>query len=120
MSEIGQLLKSAERSAENAATGAFVFWILLLVVALGVSCWMFNDAESRGKNGIAAFLVTSFAAYYGISAIVIVVGTWILLRPDLAQRGGGSSESDLPDKLPSGMEIRLTSDEFLQDLAEDE
>ena len=120
MPEMGQLFKSVETSAENAATSALVLWIVLLVVALGVGCWMFTDAESRGKNGVAAFLVTFFAAFYGISAIVIVVGTWILLRPDLAKRGGSSSESDLPDKLPSGIDIKPTSEEFLEDLAGDD
>ena len=115
MTEISQLLQNVDIAGEKARASALLLTILVGVVALGAASWMFRDAERCGKNGIAAFLVTFFAAAYGFSAIVIVVCTWIFLRPDLT-RSSRSALSDLPAKFPSGIDVKLTS----EDLAEDQ
>lgn len=108
-----QEFQQAQSSAHALAQIAFFLWIAVIVLAIGVAIWMFVDAEARGKSGIAAAMVTIGSAFYGLPAIVVVVGSWMLLRP--AKKHEGSKP--LPDKLPSDLVSGPSSEEFLGTLA---
>jgi len=108
-----------QRSAETVVSLATGLWALGFLVAVVVAVWMYRDAQRRGKSGFAAALIAFLSASYGIPLTLIVLGTWILFRPEKTQLFGSGSENDLPSELPSGIVAGPSPSEFLERL-EDE
>ncbi len=108
-----------QSSAETIVSFATALWVLGFLVAVVVAVWMFKDAQTRGKSGFAAALIAFLSAFYGIPLTLIVLGTWIIFRPEKSQRHGSGYENDLPSKLPSGIVAAPSPSEFLEGL-EDE
>jgi hypothetical protein len=109
-------LHNTQSSLQALAGLAIAVLILRMLVAIVAAAWMFKEAESRGKNGIAAALIALLSAFYGIPCTVIVVCAWILFRPDVTRRE--ISGNRLPEQLPAGIEAAPSSEEFLERLKE--
>jgi hypothetical protein len=90
--------------------------ILRIVAAILAAIWIFRDAESRGKSGMAAALLALLSGFYGLPLTVMVLCAWVLIRPERTRRG--VSEERLPDKLSPEIQAAPSSEEFLEELQE--
>jgi ABC-type Fe3+ transport system permease subunit len=118
MPTFNQNSSQVQQAAETAVVGAIILFVVGVVLAVAVAVWMYKDAESRGKNGIAAALMPLLSALYGIAAVLFVLCAWIVFRPDRRHQGAAKGSSDLPSKLPGNLVAVPSSEEFLQDLEE--
>ena len=100
-------------------------WIVHLLVALIAAAWIHRDARARGKSAwAAALLIFTSTLGYGLGMTIIVICTWILVRPgvDASYRKRSESvavlttEQQLPNELPAGIVAAPSPDEYLKDL----
>ena len=108
----------ALQAAETAAVFAMALFVLGVFLVTAVAVWMFKDAESRGKNGIAAASMPLLSACYGILPVIFVLCAWIVFRPDRRHQGAAKVNSSLPGNLPGNLVAALSSEEYLKDLEE--
>ena len=78
---------------QQATQMAFVIWLVLFAFAFAIAIWIFRDAESRGKNGIAASVMVLAAGFVNFAFAICVVCAWILLRPQKHRQGDGDTRS---------------------------
>jgi len=50
------------------------FWVVMLIIWIGIGVWMYRDAEKRGKSG-ALWLIIGLL--FGIIGLII----WLIVRP---------------------------------------
>jgi cytochrome bd-type quinol oxidase subunit 2 len=93
-------------------------WVAASLVAIGLAFWIYKDAESRGKNGAAAALIVLLSVFFYPPFAIIVLCTWILLRPENTPRRAANLGQHLPDTLPSEIVATAASTEFLKHLEE--
>lgn len=105
-------LQQAQSSAQTLAMVAFCIWIGYLVIAVGVCVWLYRDAEERGKNGVGAAMIGGGSAFIGWPALVVAIGSWILLRPNKRPQ----SQDTQPTSIPDDLQAAPSSEEFLQEL----
>jgi len=100
-------------------------WIVHLLVALIAARWIYRDAQARGKSAwAAAILMIVSTLGYGLGMTIMVICTWILIRPsvDASRRNFQdaidilTSGQQLPNELPSGVVPAPSPAEFLKDL----
>jgi len=104
--------------AHAMADFAVAIWVVAFLVAIVAAVWIFRDAVARGKSGFAAALIALLSVFYGIPFTLIVVCTWILIRPDKISRRPGEVQDPLPETLPPGIVGAATPEEFLGGLEE--
>jgi ABC-type dipeptide/oligopeptide/nickel transport system permease component len=119
MNNFGQNVPEMQRSVQTMFELTVFLWVVALVVAIVVAVWIYKDAEARGKNGVAAALIALLSIFFNPPFFtIIVLCTWILLRPEKTRRGAANSGQHLPEKLPSDIVATPTSTEFLKGLEE--
>ena len=116
MPEFGPNMPDLRSTDETLAVIGLVFLVLGVLFTIALAVWLFRDAESRGKSGIAAALIALISAFYGMPLTVMVVCAWVLFRPERIRRG--PVEESLPEQLPSGIQAAPSSEEFLEGLQE--
>ena len=109
-----------QRAAESTAQLAFAIWVVLLVAAVAVAVWIYQDAEKRGKTGLAAAILVIASALQSFLLMVCVLCAWILARPEKLPLNYGKPKNDLPSNLPPGIVAEKPVEETLSDLESDE
>lgn len=116
MNEIRQQIREAERNAQAMAELAIGLWALAILVAVAGAIWIFRDAEARGKNGIAAGIITLTSVFYGVPLTVMVLCAWVIVRPAKTRVELKTMNRQLPVKLPADLVAASDSGQFPQDL----
>lgn len=93
-----------------------LFSLVRIAAAIFAAIWIFRDADSRGKHGMAASLLVLLSALYGLPPLAMVLCAWLLFRPKRIRRG--AAEERLPDKLSPEIRAAPSSEEFLEELQE--
>ena len=119
MDDFGQNFPEMQRSVQTMFELTIFLWVAALLVAIVVAIWIYKDADARGKNGVAAALIALLSIFFNPPFFtIIVLCTWILLRPEKTRRRAADSEQHLPEKLSSDIVAAPTSTEFLKELEE--
>jgi len=119
MNNFGQNVPETHRAVQTMFDLIVFLWVAASLVAIVAAVWIYKDAEARGKNGAAAALIALLSIFFNPPFFtIIVLCTWILLRPEKTRRGAANSEQHLPEKLPSDIVAAPTSTEFLKGLEE--
>ena len=115
-------MQRAQIASRDDTTTVIIFYLLVALIA---TVWIFRDAWARGKSGCAAAMIVIVATFWsGIGLLIIVICTWILIRPsvDASHRNFQdaidilTSGQQLPNELPSGVVPAPSPDEYLKDL----
>jgi len=115
-------MQRAQIASRDDTTTVIIFYLLVALIA---TVWIFRDARARGKSGCAAAMIVIVATFWsGIGLLIIVICTWILIRPsvDASRRNFQdaidilTSGQQLPNELPSGVVPAPSPDEYLKDL----
>ena len=125
MSGFDQGVLEFQRTQNNASGIVVTVWIVHLLVALIAASWIHRDARARGKSGwAAAILMIVSTLGYGPGMTIMVICTWILIRPsiDASRRKLQdaidvlTSGQQLPNELSSGIVAAPSPNEYLKDL----
>ena len=125
MSGFDQGVLEFQRTQNNASGIVVTVWIVHLLVALIAASWIHRDARARGKSGwAAAILMIVSTLGYGLGMTIMVICTWILIRPsiDASRRKLQdaidvlTSGQQLPNELSSGIVAAPSPNEYLKDL----
>ena len=118
MNNFGQNVPEMPSTFQTMFELVVFLWVAASLVAIGVAFWIYKDAELRGKNGAAAALIVVLSVFFFPPFAIVVLFTWILLRPEKTRRKPADLEQHLPDTLPSEIVAAATSTEFLKHLEE--
>jgi hypothetical protein len=118
MNNFGQNVPEIPSAIQTMFELIVFLWVAASLVAIGVAVWIYKDAESRGKNGAAAALIVLLSVFFYPPFAIIVLCTWILLRPKNTRQRATNSGQHLSETLPSEIVAAATSTEFLKHLEE--